>query len=225
MAVLAVASCAVPVEAQEASAFTTQKEQLSYAIGVDMARNFKRQGVEVDMGAVVKGLNDGISGEKILLSERDLRQLLVKSQNEVRQKQAPTRGKTLAELNMRKGESFLAENKTKPDVVALPSGLQYKILKPGTGAKPSPDSTVKCFYRGTRLDGTEIMCSEAGKPGTFKVKEALTRAWSEALPLMPLGSKWRLFVPPPLAYGAVGIGKDVGPNETLIFDLELVTIQ
>ena len=213
------------LSAQEASGLKTQKEQLSYAIGVDMARNLKRQGIEVDMGVVVKGLNDGISGEKLLVSERDLHQLLVKAQNEVRQKQAPIRGKTVAELNMRKGEAFLAGNKTKPGVAALPSGLQYQILKAGNGAKPSPDNTVQCFYRGTLLDGTEIMCSEAGKPGIFKVKEAIIPGWTEALRLMPLGSKWRLFIPPPLAYGASGLGKDVGPNETLIFDLELVTIQ
>jgi FKBP-type peptidyl-prolyl cis-trans isomerase len=211
--------------AAETAVLKTQKDRTSYSLGVDMARNFKRQGIEVELGVLLKGFQDGLSGEKLVIPERELRQHLITIQNEVRQKHSQLRGRSLSEINKKTGEAFLAGNKTKEGVVALPSGLQYRILKAGIGRKPTDADTVQCNYRGTHLDGTEFICSNPGQPATFKVKEADMPGWAEALKLMPVGSKWRLFMPTRLAYGEQGVGRDLGPNETVICDLELAGIK
>jgi FKBP-type peptidyl-prolyl cis-trans isomerase FklB len=131
----------------------------------------------------------------------------------------------LAEKNMKEGETFLAENKTREGVVALESGLQYKILKSGDGEKPAAGDTVVCNYRGTLINGTEFDSSyKRGKPATFAVNRVI-KGWTEALQLMPVGSKWQLFIPPNLAYGARGAGNLIGPNATLIFEVELIAIE
>jgi FKBP-type peptidyl-prolyl cis-trans isomerase len=221
---LALGSLVVQAPANETPAFKTQQEKASYVIGVDMARNFKRQGVECDVDFVMKGFKDGFAGEKLLIPESDLRQTLVEVQNAVRQKHALNRGKPLAEINKKQGELFLAENKTKEGVVALPDGLQYKILKAGDGRKPADTDTVECNYRGTLLDGTEFDSSKSGQPSVFKVS-AVIPGWREALKLMPVGSRWRLFIPPELAYGIQGVGKDIGPNQMLIFEAELLAVK
>jgi len=133
--------------------------------------------------------------------------------------------KTLGEKNRKEGEAFLAENKTKDGVVALPSGLQYKILKEGDGKKPTADDAVVCNYRGTLLDGTEFDSSfKRNQPATFPVKGVI-KGWTEALQLMPAGSKWQLFIPPSLGYGERGAANLIGPNATLIFEVELISIQ
>jgi FKBP-type peptidyl-prolyl cis-trans isomerase FklB len=129
------------------------------------------------------------------------------------------------EINKKAGEDFLAQNKTKPGVVALPDGLQYKILKEGTGPKPTANDTVVCNYRGTLLDGTEFDSSyKRGQPATFPVSGVI-KGWTEGVQLMPVGSKWQLFLPADLAYGNRGAGQDIGPNATLIFEVELLSIQ
>ena len=133
--------------------------------------------------------------------------------------------KKLAEKNQKEGEAFLAQNKTKEGVVTLPSGLQYQVLRTGDGKKPSLSDTVVCHYRGTTVDGKEIDNSyKRDKPQTLPVTDAI-KGWTEALVLMPVGSKWQLFIPPSLAYGARGASGSVGPNATLIFELELLSIQ
>ena len=210
--------------AEEPATLKNPKDKTSYVVGVDMARNFKRQGMDVDVEMLVKGLRDGMTGDKLMIPEADFRQSLIMIQNDIRARQRMA-GRTPAAINASRGEAFLAENKTKDGVTVLPSGLQYKILKAGDGRRPAAGDTVECIYRGTRLDGAQFAGSNAGQTVAFKVGEASVPAWREVLPLMPQGSKWQLFVPPQFAYGVTGVGRDVGPNETLIFELELVGVK
>lgn len=223
-AALAVGFMIADVSAGEPQVLKTEKDKISYGIGADMARNFKRQEVDIDVDLIIQGLKDGMSGEKLLMSQKELRKTMNDFQSELRQKQAQTM-RVASDANKKKGEAFLAENKAKDGVVALANGLQYQILKAGEGKKPTEADTVEVIYRGTLLDGTEFDGSD-GKPASFKVKgQGVIGGWTEALKLMPVGSKWKLFIPPPLAYGARGAGRDIGPNETIVFEIELVTIK
>lgn len=206
------------------SAFKTQKEKVSYALGVEMGKGVKSQQIDVDPDILMKGLKDGLSEAKPEMSEQELRQIITSLQEEIRQKQIQAREAAAAE-NKTKGETFLAENAKKEGVVALPDGLQYKVLTPGQGKKPAESDTVLCNYRGTFVDGTEFDSSaRAGKPVPFQVKNVIP-GFREALQLMPVGSKWQLFVPSNLAYGERGAANVIGPNATLIFEVELVGIQ
>ena len=223
--ILAVGLLAASAGAAETLVLKTPEDKSSYAIGVDLARTLKRQGVEADLDLVIQGLRDGFSGEKLPIPEKEFRQLLVNVQTAMRQRQALVRGRTAAEANKKRGELFLAGNKTKAGVVTLPSGLQYQVLKAGSGPKPTDADTVECYYRGTLLDGAEFICTNPGQAATVKVKEADCPGWREALPLMPVGSKWKFFLPPNLAYGDRGVGRDIGPNETIILELELLAIK
>lgn len=209
--------------AEEMPVLKTQKEMVSYGIGVNIAKSFKKDDVEFDMDLLVKGLKDGLSGEKLLMPERDIRKVMNAFQGELRRKEM-TNHQVVAEENKKKGETFLAENKTKDGVVTLPSGVQYKILKAGDGKKPTDGDTVECYYRGTLLNGSEFTSTEPGKPATLKV-EILPDGWKEALKLMPKGSKWQIFIPSQLAYGQRGVGSDIGPNETLVFEVALLDIK
>ena len=201
----------------------TQKDKVSYALGMNMGVNLHRQSIEVDPAILLQGLEDGIAGNKPLLTEGEARALLTQLQEEMRKKQAE-QAQHVGETNKTEGEAFLAANKTKPGVVTLPSGLQYKILKEGTGPKPSESDSVVCNYRGTLVNGKEFDSSKPGEPITFPVNGVI-KGWTEALQLMPVGSKWQLFIPSQLAYGDRGAGADIGPNSTLIFEVELISIQ
>lgn len=203
--------------------FKTQQEMLSYGIGVSVARNLKKQGSDMDMDLLVRGLKDGISGKPLLIPEKDLRKLMNAYQSEVRQRMQKDR-RMAQEENRKREEAFLEKNKAEKDVVALPSGLQYRILKAGTGRKPTEADLIECNYRGTLLDGTEFDATEAGHPATLKLS-ALITGWKEALKLMPEGSRWQIFIPAKLAYGERGVGTEIGPNETLQFDVELLAIK
>ena len=225
VALAALALAVAHAGAQPAPALTTPEAKSSYAVGVDLARNLKRQGMEVELDLVLRGLQDGLSGEKLLIPEKEFRQVLVNVETVARRKQALYRGRTAAEINLKRGELFLDGNKAKAGVVALPSGLQYQVIKPGNGRKPTDADTVECYYRGTLLDGAEFICTNPGQPATIKVKEADCPGWKEVLQLMPVGSKWKCFLPPKLAYGARGVGRDIGPNETIILELELLAIK
>jgi FKBP-type peptidyl-prolyl cis-trans isomerase FklB len=206
------------------SGFTTQKEKLSYAIGMEMGKGVKSQGLDVDPAILVQGLNDALSGGNSKMSEAELRQVITGLQQEIRQKQRQVKEAAAGE-NKSKGDAFLAENGKKDGVVTLPDGLQYKILTAGQGKKPVESDTVLCNYRGTFVDGTEFDSSkQAGKPVPFEVKNVIP-GFREVLQLMPVGSKWQVFVPPTLAYGERGAGNVIGPNSTLIFEIELVSIQ
>ncbi len=210
--------------AAEESVLKTQKDKISYSVGVSVAKNFQQQGVEVDSDIMIKGLKDVMAGGKLLLTDDEMRTTLNTYQEELRQKQAKVRD-AAAEKNGKAGEAFLAANKKKKDVVTLPSGLQYKILKAGDGRKPTDKDTVECNYRGTLINGTEFDSSySSGKPVSFKVTGVIP-GWTEALKLMSVGSKWQLFVPHQLAYGERGAGNRIGPREVLIFEVELVAIK
>ena len=225
MLLVGVALLAAQVSTQETPVLTTQREKVSYGVGVDVARNFKRLGLDLDLDVLVKGLRDESSGGKLLMSEDDLRATMNAYQADLRERQMAAMRKA-ADDNKRAGDAFLAENETKEGVVALPSGLQYKVLKAGDGPKPIETDSVECHYRGTLLDGTEFDSSyRRGQPGTFKVKGGVVPGWTEALLLMPVGSKWQVFVPPQLAYGERGAGREIGPSATLVFEVELLAIK
>ena len=204
--------------------FKTQKDKVSYGIGVDMVRNFKKQGIDADLELVIKGMRDGASGGKILMSDAEMKKSLADYQRELSVKQAELK-MLEADRNKRAGDAYQKTNKKKNGVVTLPSGLQYKIIKAGTGVKPTENDNVTCRYRGTLIDGTEFDSSERlGFPLTFNVKDSVIKGWAEALKLMPAGSKWQVVVPPELAYGEKGAGRDIGPNATLLYDIELIAV-
>ena len=202
----------------------TQKDKISYALGMNVGTNLHKQAVEVDPAALLQGLKDGLAGNKPLLSEEEARTLLTQLQEDLRKQQAE-KAQQMGAANKPEGEAFLAANKTKEGVITLPSGLQYKILKAGTGTKPTASDSVVCNYRGTLINGTEFDSSyKRGQPATFPVSGVI-KGWTEALQLMPVGSKWQLFIPAQLAYGERGAGADIAPNATLIFEIDLLSIQ
>jgi FKBP-type peptidyl-prolyl cis-trans isomerase len=217
----------LPVQAsgEEPPVLKSEKDRLNYSIGVGVAKNFQRQQIDIDVDLVIKGMRDAFSGEKLLMKDDDLNKTLSAFQTELRQKQEKE-WLAAMEANKKAGDAFLAENKKKEGVVVLPDGLQYKILKAGNGKKPTDADTVECRYRGTLVDGTEFDSSDrSGKPTVdFEIKNLFTGC-REALKLMPVGSKWQLFIPPELAYGSRGSGYQIGPNATLIFEVELLAIK
>ncbi len=205
-------------------ALSTQKQKQSYAIGLNIGKSMKRDAVEVDTEILARGIRDALAGGKTLLTDEEVKATLTELQVEVRKHQQDE-FQAEADKNKKDGDAFLAANKTKEGVVALPSGLQYKILKEGTGPKPAAQDTVVCNYRGTLLDNTEFDSSEKhGGPASFPVNQVI-KGWTEALQLMPVGSKWQLFVPSELAYGPRQAGPQIGPNSTLIFEVELLSIK
>jgi FKBP-type peptidyl-prolyl cis-trans isomerase FklB len=209
---------------QKALTLDTPKDKLSYAIGMNFGASLRKQYVEVDTNILVRGLKDSLAGGKTLLTEDESRAVVAELQAEMRKKQEEKMAQA-GEANLKEGQEFLAANKSKEGVVTLPSGLQYKILQAGTGPKPTTSDSVVCNYRGTLIDGKEFDSSyKRGQPATFPVSGVI-KGWTEALQLMPVGSKWQLFVPAELAYGARGAGPGIGPNSTLIFEVELISIQ
>lgn len=209
--------------AKEVQVLQTPRDVQSYGIGVNIAKSFKRDEVDFDMELLIKGMKDGLAGGKLLMPEKELRRAMNLFQSELRQK-AAARSRIAAVDNKKKGDEFMAKNKAMEGVVTLASGVQYKILKAGDGKQPTDIDSVECYYRGTLLDGTEFDGTEPGKPATLKVSQ-LIAGWKEALQLMPAGSKWQLYIPPQLAYGPRGVGSDIGPNETLVFEVELLAVK
>jgi len=205
-------------------ALTTSQDKFSYALGMNLGTSLHRQAVPVDPNILLRGLKDSLAGGKMLLTEDQAKAALTEVQNEMRKKQQEQMQEA-GEMNKKEGEAFLAANKSKDGVVALPSGLQYKILTQGTGPKPAAADTVMCNYRGTLINGTEFDSSyKRGQPATFPISGVI-KGWTEALPLMPVGSKWQLFIPSELAYGERAPDPEIGPNSTLIFEVELLSIQ
>lgn len=202
----------------------TDSDKLSYSIGADLGKNFKSQGIEITPQAFAKGLQDGMTGGALMLTEEQMKDVLNKFQKDLMEKRASDFNKK-SEENKTKGEKFLKENKAKAGVVELPSGLQYKVIEKGTGAKPSKDDTVSVEYTGTLIDGQVFDSTEkTGKPASFKVSQVIP-GWTEALQLMPVGSVWEVYVPANLAYGSRSVGGPIGPNETLIFKIKLLSVK
>ena len=209
--------------AQDAPELKTDKDKFSYALGMNFGEKLRQQGLDLDTAVFEKAFAQSFAGGKTAMTDQDMQTLLTAAGQEIRKKMAAQQAEK-GTAAQKEGEAFLAANKSKEDVVTLPSGLQYKILKAGTGEKPTLNDSVVCNYKGTLINGTEFDASEKhGGPATFPVKGVIA-GWTEALQLMPTGSKWELFVPSNLAYGPQGPG-DIGPNATLIFEVELVSIQ
>jgi FKBP-type peptidyl-prolyl cis-trans isomerase FklB len=224
IAVVGIIFLASQVSAQESQTLKSQKEKISYIIGMDIGGNFKKQSVDIDPDILARGIKDALSGAKPQLSDQEARETMASFEKEMKAKQEEIR-KTVGEKNKIEGEKFLAENKSKEGIQTLPSGLQYKVTTPGKGKKPQLTDTVIAHYRGTLIDGTEFDSSyRRGQPASFPVNGVI-RGWTEALQLMEEGAKWQLFIPPNLAYGDRGAGQAVGPNAVLIFDVELLSIQ
>lgn len=222
----AVKSDAVPA-APAAQVLKTDKEKMSYALGLNVGMNvqkqIKRGSLDVDNAFFVQAINDALAGREPLLTVEQASTLLVAKRTEMRAEQEQVR-KELGLKNQQEEEKFLAKNKAEEGVVTLESGLQYKVLKAGEGAKPKAEDTVRCAYKGTLLDGTEVdSTAKRGQPATLDMKQ-LIQGWREALELMPVGSKWQIVIPSKLAYGDRGAGPIIGPNAPLIFEVELVGI-
>jgi FKBP-type peptidyl-prolyl cis-trans isomerase FklB len=219
--VLLVAS---PAGAGNKTKLADGKEKLSYSIGVDVGRNLKQQGIDVDPDLLARGLKDALSGRKALMTDDEVREVLMAFQREAMVKQQE-HVRQISEKFRKEGEAFLDENGKKDGVVTLPSGLQYQVIEKGKGPSPKATDTVEVHYRGTLTDGTEFDSSyKRGTPATFPVNGVIA-GWTEALKIMKVGSKWRLFIPAKLAYGERGAGRDIPPNAALVFEVELLGIK
>jgi len=208
----------------DAASLSTHEQKASYALGADLANNFKQQGVQIDIPALTQGMQDTFSGNKLKLSQQQMKESVEVIKQKVMAKQAEER-KKLAETNAQKGKDFLAKNKNKEGVKVMPSGLQYKVIESGKGESPSPEDKLIAHYRGTLIDGTEFDSSyNRGSPLEFKMTDVI-KGWREALLKMKPGAKWEIYIPPALAYGSQGAGKVIGPNETLIFTLHLIKVE
>ncbi len=235
----AVALCLVLAAGQARAAgdgeIKTEKQKLSYSIGMNAGRSMKEslktQSVDIDPAVLLKGLNDGIMDTKPQMTDEEMKtvlEALQKTMMEKQQEQAEKQeeqAKVAAEKNKKDGEAFLAANKKKEGVITMPSGLQYKVLTAGKGKSPKATDTVTVHYRGTLIDGTEFDSSiKRGQPATFPLNQVI-KGWTEAVQLMKEGSKWQLFIPSDLAYGERGAGATIAGNATLIFEVELLSIK
>jgi FKBP-type peptidyl-prolyl cis-trans isomerase FklB len=202
----------------------TDKDKTSYAVGLNVGKSLQRDSIDVNPNIVARGIKDALAGGKTLMTDDEVKAAMIALKAEAQKKQEAKMAQA-GEANKKEGDAFLAANKTKEGVITLPSGLQYKILTAGTGPKPVATDTVECNYKGTLVDGTEFDSSaKHGGPSKFPVTGVI-KGWTEALQLMPVGSKWKLFIPADLAYGPQARGGVIGPNATLIFDIELLSIQ
>lgn len=230
VSLLALAGCnesKAPEDAAKAeggAAITTDAQRMGYSLGASMGRQFRNDKLQVDAEALANGVRDGFTLDKLALTDEEVgagMQQLQKTHTERMQAEQ----KVAADKNLADGEAFLKENATKEGVVTTESGLQYKIITAGEGPKPGAEDVVKVHYRGTLLDGTEFDSSyKRDEPVTFPVGGVIP-GWVEALQLMPVGSKWNLYIPADLAYGPGGAGGQIGPNAMLTFEVELLAIE
>jgi FKBP-type peptidyl-prolyl cis-trans isomerase FklB len=206
------------------STLTSEADKISYSIGVDIGQSFRKQNIEINSDLFMTGLKDGQNDKQTLLNKEDIYQTLITLQNRLAKQQVDMLNQQAKE-NLTKGQDFLAKNKTATGIKTTASGLQYRVIKEGNGTAPKPNDIVTTHYRGHLIDGTEFDSSYKRKePATFAVN-AVIPGWTEALQLMKAGSKYELFIPAELAYGAQGIGRIIGPNETLIFEIELIDVK
>jgi FKBP-type peptidyl-prolyl cis-trans isomerase FklB len=220
---LLVVAAAAAARAQDAKPFKNDKEKVSYAIGADTGSRMRQSEIEVDIDMFMRGLKDATAGNEKLLTDQESREVFTKLRQDIMNRQHEKQ-RQLGEKNRKEGEEFLAANKAKPGIVTLPSGLQYTILADGDGPSPKPEDTVTVNYRGTLIDGTEFDRSPTNQPASFAAN-TVPRGWTEALTRMKVGSKWKLFVPSDLAYGLMGRPPKIGPNATLLLDVELVSFK
>lgn len=218
------AQSSAPKAAEPASAaFKNPKDAISYAIGVTTARNLTKDGVVVDPALAVKGMQDVQAGKGLLMTEAEIRTVMAGLVAEMRQKMAANR-KEAEETNRKQGDEFRATFAKQADAKSLPNGVIYKVVKAGDGAKPAEDDNVVVKYRGTLTSGAQFDASPEGQPVTLKLAQLIT-GWKDTLKLMPSGSRWTVVVPPQLAYQQRGAGNDIGPNETLVIDVELLAVE
>ncbi len=202
---------------------TGEKERFSYAVGVDVGKSIQNLGAELDSQLIIKGIQDQLSNKGTLLSEKEVNEIKVEYGKKLQQQQEAKMAEQ-AKTNAEEGKAFLEKNKTQPGVKTTASGLQYQVISQGTGAKPKPASTVTVHYRGTTIDGREFDSSYGrGEPTTFPLNRVIP-GWTEGVQLMQVGSKYKFFIPSALAYGTRGAPPQIGPNETLIFEVELLSI-
>ncbi len=200
------------------------KDKISYSIGLNIGRDFKENGMDIDADVLARGIRDVFAGGELLMTDQEIQETLMAFQQEAVAKQQEKMTAVAAE-NLKAGEAFLAENGKKEGVVTLPSGLQYKIISEGSGKSPAAEDTVTVNYRGTLVDGTEFDSSyKRGEPATFPVNGVIA-GWTEALQLMKEGAKWELYIPSSLAYGERGAGRVIGPGSALVFEVELLKVQ
>jgi FKBP-type peptidyl-prolyl cis-trans isomerase FklB len=217
IAVLSLASLSF---GQDKSQLKDLKDKVSYSIGLNVGANFKKQGQELNPDALLAGVKDGLSGKTPALNENELKETM-----EAWSKQMEDKQRVVGEKNAADATKFLAENKKKDGVKTTASGLQYKVMKEGAGAQPKETDTVTVNYRGTLINGTEFDSSyKRGQPATFPVNGVI-KGWTEALQLMKTGSKYQLFIPADLAYGARAVGPDITSNSALIFEVELIEVK
>ncbi|MBN2399487.1 MAG: FKBP-type peptidyl-prolyl cis-trans isomerase [Candidatus Aminicenantes bacterium] len=210
-----------PLKAED---LNNQKKKVSYAIGLDIGKNFKERAMDLDMDILIQGLRHAQGGHPPLLTSEEIQKVMTQFQQDMMKAEQEKR-KGQAETNKAKETTFLAENAKKPGIRVTASGLQYKVISTGTGPSPKATDTVKVHYRGTLLDGTEFDSSyKRNQPAVFPLNGVI-KGWTEALQMMKVGSKWQIFLPASLAYGESGAGQVIGPNATLIFDVELIGIE
>jgi FKBP-type peptidyl-prolyl cis-trans isomerase len=201
----------------------TDKDKLSYSIGASIGKNLKSESAEIDLAVLIEGIKASLNGDKSLLTEKEIRQVMNDYQTQLRQRAQVKKQLAIGD-NKKKGDTFLANYKAQAGVQALPNGVLYKVLHEGTGKKPLESDMVEVSYRGVLTNGIEFDATEPGKPAHLKVSSLIV-GWKQALSAMPVGSKWQIAIPAELAYGERGVGNDIGPNEVLVFDLELLAIK
>ncbi|MDQ2868943.1 MAG: FKBP-type peptidyl-prolyl cis-trans isomerase [Verrucomicrobiota bacterium] len=221
---IVVVALASPVLAEDRPALKDTKDKVSYSIGLDIGSTFKKQGMDLSTEALAAGVKDALSGAKPLLTEQETQEVMANFQKEMMEKQQ-TANKAAGDKSKMEGDKFLAENKGKPGVKTTASGLQYKVTKEGSGTSPKTTDTVTVNYRGTLINGTEFDSSyKRNEPATFPLNRVI-KGWTEGVALMKPGAKYQFFIPSELAYGEHGAGADIGPNSTLIFEVELLSVK
>ncbi len=224
VAIICVFFMACQGNTQEKISIKTFKDSVSYGIGMNIGRDIKHQSIDVDPSVLAQGIKDAMGDGKTLLTDEQVQSCMTSLQKIMMDKQQ-TKNKELGDKNLKEGQAYLEANKKKDGVQVTADGLQYRVIKAGTGPKPTASQTVSVHYRGTLIDGTEFDSSiKRGQPAEFPVNGVI-KGWTEALQLMPVGSKWELVIPPELAYGPNGAGASIGPNAVLIFEVELLAIK
>ena len=213
-----------PAKAAAAPVLATPRDKFSYALGVNISQGMKAQSLDIDLDILLRGLQDNHTGAALAMTPQEVTEILTRTRQEMMAKQQEQQ-RLAGEKNKKEGDAFLVQNKARTGVVTLPSGLQYEELQPGNGPTPKATDTVTTHYRGTLIDGTEFDSSyKRGEPATFAVTGVI-KGWTEALQLMKVGAKWKLFIPSELAYGAQQRGQFITPNSVLVFEIELLAIK